>query len=103
MALADMRSRHQFDKGRTRVRQILLCDWDPIEINASGPADEYDVYADRVHMMLLDKRAAASDIAAYLIDIAIRKMELPAGQQLAEKSDRAAKLLIDLRSEFDAY
>lgn len=101
MAAIDM-SKHQSKDDRARVRQILLREWDPIEINASGPADEYDVYADRVYVMLMDKRAAAGDMAAYLIDVAIGKMGLPAGGRLAEKSDRAARLLINLRSKFGA-
>ena len=90
-------------RNRTRVRQILLHDWDPIGVRDEPAArDEYDEYADRAYVMLMDERAASEEIAAYLEAIASEHMALGRNEQRAEKSKKVAEKLIALRPEFEA-
>jgi len=76
-------------------------DWDPI--GASGiedAADEYDAYVSRVYVMLMDERANAEAIAAYLFGIATDHMGLSGdGVDLDERSANGAAALIALRAE----
>jgi len=59
------RNKYQSRENRARVRQILLRDWDPIGIQDIAEAsDEYDRYADKAYVMLMDERATAESIAA---------------------------------------
>jgi len=102
MAASHKRSKRQYKDGRDRIGQVLRREWDPLEIDTFGPADEYEGYADRVYAMLVDDRATASAIAAYLLKAAVTDMGLVDGQGLAEKSDRVAMLLVDIRSELHA-
>ncbi|MDG4895611.1 hypothetical protein P9272_18745 [Mesorhizobium sp. WSM4976] len=79
----------------------MLHDWDPIGVSGIPDATgEYDAYADMVYVMLMDESATASDIAAYLFAVATEHMGLTDRGQLAEKSDRVAKLLVSSRPEF---
>ena len=78
-------------------------EWDPIGV-AGMPeaADEYDRYTAKAYVMLMDERATADAIGAYLFDVATRHMGL-SGATLAERSERAAKALIALRPEFEMH
>lgn len=95
------RKRSQAREYRTRVREMLWRDWDPIGISEipGAPKDEYDRYADRVFAMLADDRTAEKSIAAYLYEVAISSMGLTRHERQAEKADRVAKLLVGLRDE----
>ncbi len=53
--------------------------------------------------MLMDERATASDIAAYLLAVATEHMGLTDRGQLAATSDRVAKLLVSLRPGFSNH
>jgi hypothetical protein len=99
--MADGRNKYQSRENRARVRELLLRDWDPIGVSSIPEAsDEYDAYADTAYVMLMDERATASDIAAYLFAVATEHMGLTDRGQLAARSDRVAKLLVSLRPEF---
>ncbi|PBB83236.1 hypothetical protein CK218_03540 [Mesorhizobium sp. WSM3879] len=79
----------------------MLRDWDPVGVSGVPQAsDEYDAYADMAYVMLMDERATASDIAAYLFAVATEHMGLTDRGQLAARSHRVAKLLVSLRPEF---
>lgn len=81
--------------------EILLRDWDPIGVSAiPQAANEYDAYADTVYVLLMDESATANDIAGYLFEVATEHMGLTDRGQLAERSDRVAKLLVSSRPEF---
>ena len=85
--MAHGRNKYQSRENRARVRRILLHDWDPIGIQDVPEAnDEYDRYADKAHVMLMDDRATADMIAAYLYEIAAEHMGLGHNQRLAEVS-----------------
>ena len=87
---------------RARVRQILLHDWDPIGVqDIAAASDEYDQYADRAYVMLMDERATAETIAAYLELIAAKRMALGNNQHRAETSRRVAEMLVALRPTFE--
>ena len=63
--MAHGRNKYQSRENRALVREILLRDWDPIGVSGiPEAADEYDTYANRAYVMLMDEGATASDIAA---------------------------------------
>lgn len=102
--MAHGRNKYQSRENRARVRQILLRDWDPIGVNGIPEAtDEYDAYADKAYVMLMDEGATASEIAGYLYIVATEHMGLTDHGHLAERSDQVAQLLVQLRPEFGTH
>jgi hypothetical protein len=102
--LAHGRNKYQSRENRARVRDILLSDWDPIGVHGIPEAtDEYDTYANKAYVMLMNERATASEIAGYLYMIATKHMELADDGTLAEKGEHVAQLLIKLRPEFESH
>ena len=99
------RDKYQSRESRGRVREILMRDWDPIGISGiAETADEYDAYVGRAYVMLMDERASAEAIAAYLLEIATGKMGLGSDAgNLAERSAKAAAALVSLRAEFETH
>jgi hypothetical protein len=87
---------------RARVREILMQDWDPIGISEVAPSDEYDDYAAKAYVMLMDG-ATVEEIAAYLLHIATENMGLTDHAQQAERSGRAAEALVRLRRTFEMH
>ncbi|MER8887823.1 hypothetical protein [Mesorhizobium sp. M0816] len=78
----------------------MLRDWNPIGISGIPEAkDEYDDYADVVLGMLIHENATAKDIAGYLFEIATEDMGL-SDRKMANLCDRAAELVVALRSNF---
>ena len=62
--MAHGRNKYQSRENRARVREILMRDWDPIGVAGFGEAaDEYDTYADKAYVMLMDEHASADAIA----------------------------------------
>ena len=100
--MAHGRNKYQSRENRARVREILRRDWDPIGVDGM-PADEYDRYADKAYVMLMDDGASASEIARYLYRIATEHMALTNHGYLAERSDEVARLLVQLRPEFGTH
>ncbi len=75
--MAEGRNKYQSRENRARVRRILLHDWDPIGIHDVPEAsDEYDRYADKAYVMLMDEKATADVIAACLYYVAAEHMGL---------------------------
>jgi hypothetical protein len=102
--MAHGRNKYQSRENRAQVREILLRDWDPIGIYGIPEAtDEYDAYASRAYVMLMDEGATASEIAGYLFTVATEHMGLTDRGRLAERSDQVAKLLVSLRPEFSTH
>jgi hypothetical protein len=101
--MAHGRNKYQSRESRRRVREILLHEWDPIKIAGMGPDDEYDSYADKAYVMLMDERATETEIAAYLFDVATEHMGLSDRDRLAERSEHVAQLLISIRPEFETH
>jgi len=102
--MAHERNKYQSRENRARVREILMRDWDPIGVaGIPEAADEYDAYADQAYVMLMDQRATAEAISAYLFDIATRHMGLSRIADLAERSDRAARTLVAMRPAFETH
>ncbi|MGY3445500.1 hypothetical protein [Bradyrhizobium sp. USDA 4473] len=102
--MAHGRNKYQSRENRARVREILLRDWDPIGVYGIPQAtDEYDTYANRAYVMLMDEGATASEISGYLYIVAIEHMGLTDHGRLAEKSDQVAQLLVQLRPEFGTH
>ena len=102
--MAHGRNKYQSRENRTRVREILLRDWDPIGVyGVPEAADEYDTYADRTYVMLMDEDATAKEIAFYLFTVATEHMGLADHGRLAERSAQVAQLLVQLRPEFGTH
>jgi len=98
------RNKHQSRENRARVRRILLQDWDPIGVRDIPEAsDEYDSYADRAYVMLMDERATADRIAAYLYGIAVEYMGLGHSTLGREDARSVAEALVALRPEFETH
>jgi hypothetical protein len=82
------------------VRQLLLRDWDPFGVGAVPECrDEYDAAADQTYVMLMDRGATAEELAAYLLDIENRDMELPGNP---ERARRVAAALVAMKPGFEA-
>ena len=102
--MAHGRNKYQSRENRARVRQILLHDWDPIGIqDVPEASDEYDRYVDKAYVMLMDGRATADMIAAYLYEIAAEHMGLGRHSRLEEISSSVAETLVALRPEFGTH
>lgn len=102
--MAHGRNKYQSRENRARVREVLMRDWDPIGVaGVPEAADEYDRYAAKAYVMLMDERADAVRIAVYLFDIATKHMGLSNTSDLAERSDRTANTLVALRPEFETH
>jgi hypothetical protein len=97
------RNKYQSRENRLRVRQLFLREWDPIGIYGAGPDDEYDAYADKAYVMLMDERASGAAIEAYLFNVATEHMGLPDRPSLADRSQFVAQILIDMRAEFETH
>ena len=98
------RNKHQSRESRARVREVLMQEWDPIGVRDEPDAqDEYDRYAARAYVMLMDERATGPAIAAYLFEIATDHMGLTARPELAERSAHTAEILVVLRPEFETH
>ncbi|MBA7483723.1 hypothetical protein ES707_19240 [subsurface metagenome] len=102
--MAHGRNKYQSRENRARVREILLRDWDPIGVYGIPQAtDEYDAYADKAYVMLMDEGATASEIAGYLYIVATEHMGITDQGHLAERCDQVAQLLVQLRPEFGTH
>src|SRR6516165_8602348 len=77
-------------KNRSRIRDILRREWDPIRVrNIPGVhEDEYDRYIEGICALLADPHRSKEQIAAYLVDIQSRKMLLRCRRGTAESGCR---------------
>ena len=104
MKMAHGRNKYQSRENRARVREVLMQEWDPIGVSgAPGAADEYGAYVGKAYVMLMDERATAETISAYLFEIATNHMGLPNSEELGDRSDRAAKTLLAMRPLFETH
>ena len=98
------RNKHQSRECRARVREVLMQEWDPTGVrDESAVQDEYDRYAAKAYVILMDERATAPAIAAYLFEIAMDHMGLTARPELAERSAHTAETLVGLRLQFETH
>jgi hypothetical protein len=82
---------------------MLLRAWDPIGVNDICPADEYDAYADKAYVMLMDDVATTEEIVAYLSKVATEHMGLTNSPELARRTEVVANALVKLRAEFKTH
>lgn len=83
----DGRNKYQSRENRAKVREVLMREWDPIGVCDEAEAqDEYDAYVGKVYVMLMDERAIAETIAAYLFDVATEHMGVvwPTGERIIQ-------------------
>jgi len=99
----DGRNKYQSRENRAKVREVLMREWDPIGVCDEPEAqDEYDAYVGKVYVMLMDERASAEMIAAYLVDVATVLMGM-SNRRIQSSSRRTADALIALRPIFETH
>jgi hypothetical protein len=97
------KDKYRSRRNRARVREILWREWDPIGVNYSTEAiDEYDNYADRVYVLLMDEHRSADEIADYLFEIASNYIGLGPKLYLRVLSRNVANKIFGLMAEFAA-
>jgi hypothetical protein len=103
--MAHGRNKYQSRENRDRVRKLFLEEWDPIGINRDpNAAHQYDRYADKAYVMLMDERATAEAIRRYLYWVATEYMSLTdVNGRLAERCARTATLLVAMRPDFETH
>ena len=98
--MSNGRNKYQSRENRARVRELFMREWDPIGVaDSRESADEYDAYVAEAYVMLMDRKADANTIAAYLHEIATQHMGL-SYRGLKDRCIRTAELLVALRPEF---
>ncbi len=90
-----LENRFQGEVARTRVRKVLLDEWDPIGIrNIPECVDEYDSYVDQVLAIATSKLPDGGLIADHLMIIVTEVMKIQDGPELRARSRHVAELLI---------
>ena len=90
-------------RNRARVRELFWQEWDPIGVNHAIEAhDEYDRYAEKAYVMLMDEGRTASEIADYLHYIASDYMGLGPSEAGRKLADEIATKLVALKPSFEA-
>jgi hypothetical protein len=107
--MAGDRRKWEAKQDLSKVRTILMQDWDPIGIqelpkkDRRETADEYDSYLGPVYALLRHEGATREAISAYLFDIAAHHMGLVHQPGLTARCDQAAVALVALRSQFELH
>ena len=98
------RNKYQARENRAIVRKILLDAWDPLGVREVPEAhDEYDAYVGSIYSMLMDQRASADEISAWLYAVATEHMGLPPDPFVAARGREAAEALVAHRSGFETH
>jgi hypothetical protein len=97
------RDKYRSRRNRSRVRELFWREWDPIGVNTALAAhDEYDRYADRSYVMLMEEGRSELDIADYLYYISSEYMGIGESQRLKDLAIAVAEKLVALRPGFEA-
>ena len=78
-------------------------EWDPIGLGDICPADEYQAYADKAYVMLMAEKVSAEELAAYLMHIATGRMGLFPSEDLVQRSERTAIMLVNIKPELNLH
>ncbi len=97
------RNKYQSREDRRRINTILMREWDPIGLGDICPVDEYQPYADKAYVMLMGEKASVEEVAAYLVHIATGHMGLILSEELTQRSEQTAIMLVNIRSEFNLH
>jgi hypothetical protein len=101
--MANGRDKYRSRRNRIRVRKLFWREWDPIGVNRmSGAQDEYDTYADRAYVMLIDEGRSPQEIATYLHGIVTQDMGMTDRPGLFELSQKVAETLVQMRASLEA-
>ena len=101
--MGQARNKYQSREDRRRVNTILMQEWDPVDLDDICPADEYQTYAHKAYIMLMDEEANAEQLAAYLVHTATEHMWLSMSEGLAHRSKRTATMLVTIRPELRTH
>lgn len=98
------RNKYQSRESRTKIREILLREWDPIGVRDVQEAqDEYDGYVGKIYVLLMDECTTSEIMAAYLLELATDLMGLPSEHEFEAASKRTAEILVALRPSFQTH
>jgi hypothetical protein len=85
--------KHASRAWRSRLRDVLNRDWDPI---GGCPDDEYDGYMGKIAAMLRDN-ASDEEMIAYLKWVEVEHMGLGTAEQFDSRRDRILGVIAALR------
>lgn len=102
--MANGADKYRSRRNRSRVRDLFWSEWDPIGINDNEQArDEYDRYADRAYVMLMDEQKSTEEIASYLYWVASEHMGLGGSRQsMRGDCESIAEKLMTIKPQFEA-
>lgn len=100
--MSDGIDKYRSRRNRASVRKLFWLEWDPIGVNGFGVDDEYNTYADKAYVMLMDEGRSASEIADYLYYVSSSYMGIGESQRLKDLAQVVADKLISLKPQFEA-
>jgi hypothetical protein len=100
--MAHGRDKFRSRRNRIGVRDLFWREWDPIGVNQDAHKDEYDRYADKAYVMLMDEGRSAREIGDYLYYNSSVNMGLGESDRLKELASKVAGKLAALKPEFEA-
>ena len=90
-------------RNRARVRELFWLEWDPIGVNDCEKAKgEYDTYADKAYVMLMDECRSTTEIADYLYYISSEYMGAGPSEPLRILATKIADKLMSIRPELES-
>jgi hypothetical protein len=100
--MIDSIGQHPSPENRSLIREILMREWDPIQVrNIAGSREgEYDAYIDDVYALVTNKHTSQEEIADYLLAVQSEKMRLRVTDAARERCRRAAQSLMAVQMEF---
>ncbi len=97
------RNKCQSRESRALIQRILLKEWDPIGIGEmEGWETQYDDYAAKVYVMLMDDRAGEDEIARYLYEAAADRMGAK-DPDIRARSNAAARSIVNIRPNLETH
>lgn len=98
------KNKYQSRENRRIVRDILMTEWDPINIrNREGYENEYDAYVGTVYVRLMDEKASTAQIERYLLDVTVNHIGIPLDAEISARCSHTAKSLASLRPKFETH
>lgn len=102
--MANGRDKDRSREGRKRIGEILLREWDVLGVSEFPEVHrQYDSYAAKVYVMLMDERSDEEAIATYLYQTATGHMGSSPSDLLLQSCLKASAAVIALRPELDFH
>jgi hypothetical protein len=100
--MANGADKYRSRRNRAKVRDLFWREWDPIGVNNNDfMSDEYDRYADKTYVMLMEEGKSSNEISSYLYWVASEYRGLGERPILRGCYDLVAEKLLALRPAFE--